>query len=85
MVNYQLWTNIKTIYGLKENGKKVGKLRYKGNGWFKTLNFNQSGFRINFTNRKLILSKIGEIPIKLHRSIEGKIKGVIVKRQKSGK
>jgi len=85
MVNYQLWSNIKTLSGLKKNGKKVGKLRYKGKGWFKTLNFNQSGFKIDFENNKLILSKVGSIPIKLHRSIEGKIKGVIVKREKSGR
>ena len=32
----------------------------------------------------MILSKVGEIPIKLHRPIEGKIKGII-KRTKTGK
>ena len=85
MVNYQLWSNIKALHKLKENGKKVGKLRYKGKGWFKTLNFNQSGFKIDFENNRLILSKVGSIPIKLHRSIEGKIKGVIVKRERSGR
>jgi len=84
MVNYQLWSNIKALSRLKQNGKKVGKLRYKGK-WFKTLNFNQSGFRIDFERKKLILSKVGTIPIKLHRSIEGVIKGVIVKRERSGK
>lgn len=31
------------------------------------------------------LSKIGEIPIKLHRRVKGKIKGVIIKRTKSRK
>jgi len=35
--------------------------------------------------RKLILSKIGEIPIKLHRKIKGKVKGIIIKRERSGK
>lgn len=85
MVNYQLWSNIKALSELKKNGKKVGKLRYKGKGWFKTLNFNQSGFKIDFENNKLILSKAGTIPIKLHRPIEGRIKGVIVKREKSCK
>ena len=34
---------------------------------------------------RLTLSKIGEIPIKLQRPIEGKIKGVIAKRTKTGK
>ena len=86
MVNYQLWSNIKALEELKKKGKKVGWLRYKTSPHsFKTLNFNQSGFKINFERRKLILSKVGEIPIKLHRPIEGKIKGVIVKRTKTGR
>ena len=67
MVNYQLWSNIKALHRLKQNGKKVGRLRYKGRGWFKTLNFNQSGFKIDFEGSMLILSKIGSIPIKIHR------------------
>jgi len=83
MVNYQLWSNIKALAKLKENGKKVGKLRYKGKGWFKTMNYNQSGFKLE--GDKLILSKIGAIKIKLHRKIEGEMKGVIIKRERSGK
>ena len=85
MVNYQLWSNIKALAELKRNGKKVGKLRFKTGNSFKTLNFNQSGFKIDFENGKLILSKVGSIPIKLHRPVEGKIKGVIVKRERSGR
>lgn len=67
---------------LKKKGKKVGTLRYKTSlNSFKALNFNQSGFRIDFERKGLVLSKVGEIPIKLHRPIEGKIKGVLVKRE----
>ena len=83
MVNYQLWSNIRALAGLKRNGRKVGKLRFKGAGWFKTLNFNQSGFKLE--NGKLVLSKVGEIPIRLHRKIKGEVKGVIIKRENSGK
>jgi putative transposase len=32
-----------------------------------------------------VLSKVGEIPIKLHRKIKGEIKGVIIKRERSRK
>ncbi|MDF2957811.1 MAG: Transposase [Candidatus Alkanophagales archaeon MCA70_species_1] len=85
MVNYQLWANIKALSQLKKNGKKVGWLRYKTGNSFKTLNFNQSGFKIDFERGKLVLSKVGEIPIKIHRPLEGVIKGVIIKRTKSGK
>jgi len=83
MVNYQLWSNIRSIAGLKQNGHRVGRLRFKGHGWFKTLNYNQSGFKLE--GKRLALSKIGEIPIKLHREIKGEVKGVVVKRERSGK
>jgi putative transposase len=83
MVAQQLWYNVCALAGLKRRGKKVGKLRFKGQGWFKTLNFNQSGFRLE--NGKLVLSKVGGIPIRLHREIRGRVKGVIVKRERSGK
>ena len=82
MVNYQLWSNIRALAGAKRNGRKVGKLRFKG-GWFKTLNYNQSGFKLE--GKKLSLSKIGTVNVKLHRFLIGKVKGVIVKRSLSGK
>ncbi len=85
MVNYQLWSNVKALGKLKENGRKIGKLRFKGEGWFKTMNFNQSGFHIDADRSKLKLSKVGEIPIKLHREVEGEVKAVIIKKEKSGK
>ena len=75
MVNYQLWANIKALSQLKKNGKKVGRLRYKTGNSFKTMNFNQSGFKIDLERKRLILSKVGEIPIKLHRPIDGMVKG----------
>jgi len=82
MVNHQLWSNIHALAGAKRNGRKVGKMRFKG-GWFKTLNYNQSGFRLE--GRKLFLSKIGTVSMKLHQPLVGKIKGIIVKRMLSGK
>ena len=85
MVNYQLWSNILALSGLKKNGKKIGKLRYKKKGRFKTLNFNQSGFSIDEKHNCISLSKIGNIKAKIHREIDGKIKGVFVKKYPSGK
>ena len=86
MVNHQLWSNLKALKELGKKGYKVGKLRYKTspNSW-KTLNYNQSGFKLDEERKRLHLSKIGEIPIKLHRRIKGQVKGVIIKRTKSGK
>ncbi|USH00836.1 transposase [Thermococcus argininiproducens] len=86
MVNHQLWSNLTALKELKKKGHKVGKLRYKTspNSW-KILNYNQSGFKLDEKRKRLHLSKIGEIPIKLHRRIKGKVKGVIIKRTRSGK
>jgi len=88
MVLHQLYSNLKALSQLKENGKKVGRLRFKGKGWYKTFIYNQSGFKLIKTGKRLDLlrlSKIGNIPVRLHREIEGKIKQVIIKKHNSGK
>jgi len=88
IVLYQLYSNLKALSRLKKNGKRVGKLRFKGKGWYKTFCYNQSGFKLIKTGKKLNLlhlSKIGDIPIRMHRAVEGKIKQVIIKRCNSGK
>ncbi|MEM3883225.1 MAG: transposase [Candidatus Methanomethyliaceae archaeon] len=87
MVLHQLY-NLKSLSQLKKNGKKVGRLRFKGKGWYKTFVYNQSGFRLIKTGKRLDvlhLSKIGSIPIRVHRTIEGRIKQVMVKRHNSGR
>lgn len=86
MVNNKLWGNLKALGKLKQNGHKVGKLRFKSSkNRYKTLEYNQSGFKINYNAKKLKLSKIGEIPIVLHRNIKGKIKSTIIKKEPTGK
>ncbi len=85
MVNHQLWNNIKAISRLKKNGKKVGKLRYKKRGRFKSLNYNQSGFSIDVRNNRISLSKIGSVKAKIHRGIDGKVKGIWIKKYPSGR
>jgi len=83
MVNYTLHSNIAALAALKRKGYKVGPLRFKGKDWYKTINYNQSGFKIDQDHSVLHLSKIGDIKIKLHRKIEGSVKAVLIK--KSGK
>ena len=88
MVLYQLYSNLKALSQLKKNGKKVGRLRFKGKGWYKTFVYNQSGFELIKTGKRLDilhLSKIGDIPVRVHRKVEGKIKQIIIKRHNSGK
>ena len=87
MVVFMLYNNLKALSELKKRGKKVGKLRYKKYGKFKSFILNQSGFKLIKTgNRldKLYISKVGEVPIRVHRSVEGRIKQVIIKRYGSG-
>jgi putative transposase len=47
MVNYTLHSNIASLAALKRDGLKVGPLRFKGYGWYNTMNYNQSGFKID--------------------------------------
>ena len=81
MVNHTLWSNIKGLAASKKNGRKIGHVRFKGFGWYNTLNYNQSGFKIDQDRSLLHLSKIGDMQIKLYREIEGCIKAVIIKRE----
>lgn len=83
MENQRLFSNLASLSALKKKGRKVGALRFKGKNWFKTFTYNQSGFILTHLKAKkgiLWLSKIGEIPIKLHRQVEGNIKSITVKK-----
>jgi putative transposase len=64
-------------------GEKPGYPRFKGKGWYDSFSYPQMGFKIKAG--KLHLSKIGDINIKLHRSIEGKIKRLTIRRAATGK
>ena len=88
MVLHQLYSNLHALAGLKRNGRKVGRLRFKGCDWFKSFTYNQSGFKVvegHGKRRGLWLSKIGSIPIVLHRELDGEVKQVHVKRERSGR
>lgn len=53
MALYQLYSNLKALSGLKKSGEKVGRLRVKGRGWYKTFIYNQSGFKLIKTGKRL--------------------------------
>jgi len=87
MVVFMLYNNLKVLAELKKKGRKVGKLRYKKYGKFKSFILNQSGFKLIKTRNRLdrlYISKVGKVPIRVHRPVEGKIKQVIIKRYGSG-
>ena len=84
---YKLFSNLRGLSQRKKTGK-VGQLRFKGKGVFKTFTYNQTGFKLLETGKRcqtLWLSKVGNIPIRQHRQITGKIKQITIKHFPSGK
>lgn len=85
---YRLFSNLKALSQSKKNGRHVGKLRFKSSAGFKTIHYNQSGFKIIPTKtrcNKLHISKVGDIPMRMHRDFSGDIKQVVIKRHGSGR
>ena len=79
-VVHQIRDNIKALSELKKKGKTVGRLRHKSRH---SMIFEQTGFKID--GDMLRLSKIGTIPIVISRPIEGIIKQIIIKHNKTHK
>jgi len=77
-VLHQIRDNIKVLSVLKKKGKKVGRLRHKPRH---SMIYEQTGFKID--GNLLRLSRIGAIPIVLSRPIEGTIKQIIIKHNKT--
>ena len=73
----------KAFFRRVKSGEKPGYPRFKGKGRYDSFTYPQSGFKL--LSGKLRLSKIGDIKIKLHRPIEGKIKRLTVRRSSTGK
>ena len=71
MVVKRVYDNLSTLKAQKENGRSVGMLKWKPPREYRSLTYNQSGFKLKNTSGRpvLWLSKIGEIPINLHRDI----------------
>ena len=61
-----------------KNGETPGYPRHKGKNQYKSITYTQSGFDV--IQGKLHLSKIGDIPIRQHRPIVGKIKTCTIRR-----
>ncbi|THE63402.1 transposase [Salinadaptatus halalkaliphilus] len=80
--------NLDRLKDQKDNGRKVGTLKWKPPREYRSLTYNQSGFELKNTSDQttLELSKIGEIPIHLHRDIpdDASVKQVTVKQEKTG-
>jgi len=70
---------------------KAGYPRFKGKGWYDSFTYPQSGFSLDLDGSSSLdlemvrLCKIGNVKLKLHRTIEGTIKRLNVKRRPTGK
>ena len=65
-----------------KHGETPGFPRFKGQNQYDSFSYPQAGFKI--AGQRLALSKIGDVKMKLHRPIEGKIKTCSIVR-KNGK
>jgi putative transposase len=61
-------------------GEESGYPRFKGKGQYKSITYPQYGNGVTLHERKLTLSKIGEVKVVMHRPIEGEIKTVTIRR-----
>jgi len=80
--------NVKALGKLKEQGYKVGELRWKSPREFRSFTYNQSGFELDKKSGQTVLSlsKLADIPITLHRPLpdDATIKEVTLKKEKTG-
>ncbi len=80
--------NIKALGELKKNGYDVGRLKWKPPREFRSFTYSQSGFKLDKKGGQAVLSlsKLGDIPIRLHRAIpdDAKLKQVTVKKEPTG-
>jgi len=67
----RLYDNLSTLRGRKENGYRVGTLKWKPPSEYRSFTYSQSGFTLKNTSgrTRLWLSKLGEIPITFHRGL----------------
>jgi putative transposase len=88
MVVKRVSDNLSRLEDKKDRGYKLGQLKWKGPHKYRSLTYNQVGFKLKHTSGQpvLTLSKIGDIPIRLHRPIpdDATIKQVTVKKEKTG-
>jgi len=68
-----------------KHGENPGYPRFKGKGQYSSLTFPQWNSGCDLTGNGLRLSKIGTVPIVLHRPVEGKIKTCTILRSSTGK
>ncbi|WP_129113743.1 RNA-guided endonuclease InsQ/TnpB family protein [Halegenticoccus tardaugens] len=81
----RLYDNLSRLADAKNAGRKVGRLKWKAPGEYRSFTYSQSGFTLKNTSgrTRLWLSKLGDIPITFHRDLpdDADIKTVTVKQE----
>jgi putative transposase len=84
----RLFDNLKGLSKLKENGYGVGHLKWKPPREFRSFTYSQSGFKLDKKGGQTVLSlsKLADIPIRLHRAIpdDANLKQVTLKKEPTG-
>jgi putative transposase len=83
-VSHRVLNSIMRVFKLRKQGKKCGFPRFKSIDRMKSLHYPQYEFGFSL-DKKLKVTPFGEISIKKHRKIEGRIKTLTLKRESSGK
>ena len=83
-IAHRIHDSVMRLFKLKKKGIKCGFPRFKSFDSMKSLHYPQHGTGF-WLDRKLTVTPFGEISIKKHREIKGKIKTLTVKREASGK
>jgi len=67
----RLFDNLNGLSALKKNGYGVGQLKWKPPREFRSFTYSQSGFKLNKKGGQTVLSlsKLADVPIRLHRAI----------------
>jgi putative transposase len=72
----------KAFFRRVKAGEEPGYPRFKGKGLYDSFTFKQSGFKL--VGNRLTISKVGDVPIKLHRPICADIKTLTIQRDSVG-
>lgn len=83
-VNDRVIKSFNGFFTRVKNGAKAGYPRFKNIHRYNSFNYPQSGFKF-ISQSKIKLSKIGEINIKLHRAIKGKVKTLTIMKTPTNK
>ena len=83
-VNDRVIKSFNGFFNRVKKGQKAGYPRFKNIHRYNSFTYPQRGFKF-ISQSKIKLSKIGEVSIKLHRAIKGKIKTLTITRTPTDK